>query len=526
MKPLFFASSRLTPSALTKALIGFIALVCISLVSATAWQVSQSKTERIATSKLVVSSIVLAAELQVQSTLQQTDIVLRQLSERVKHDGVGSEQRSRLTNVMAEEALKVEGIQGLFLYDAQGNWIASSFSQDLHEKNIGDSVNFVRHRDVPDDALHIGSAIESRVIDDKVIPISLRLNSANGTFGGVAIATVSVAYFQAFFERMEVDAKGVIFLARDDGELLARRPRLTGSVATNISKGDIFSRYLPHHDSGTAVLTSVVDKVERIYAYRRLAGLPLVAAAGVSYEHVLAPWWAYAYRSFSVVGMIVLFLTFMGILLYRQVRQMIIAERQLSTARNELEVIAQTDSLTLLANRRCFDTALLKEWGRASRNRSQIAIILLDIDWFKQLNDAYGHLQGDECLKHIAQLINFNVNRAGDLAARFGGEEFVILLPDTDLAGAISVAEKIRLSICEALIDHSASPSGIVTISAGVVAINVPEKDGHANALAEVDRLLYRAKSKGRNRVEGGAFPPRMCTQNLVDILPEAPTGL
>jgi diguanylate cyclase (GGDEF)-like protein len=127
----------------------------------------------------------------------------------------------------------------------------------------------------------------------------------------------------------------------------------------------------------------------------------------------------------------------------------------------------------------------------------------LDIDWFKQYNDHYGHLRGDECLRQVSGLIGSCINRAGDLAARYGGEEFVILLPETDLEGALSVAEKVRLSIVNALIDHSASPVGNVTISSGVVAISAPSKDGHSHALEEADRLLYCAKAKGRNRVEG-----------------------
>ncbi|WP_235664210.1 diguanylate cyclase domain-containing protein, partial [Pseudomonas amygdali] len=118
-------------------------------------------------------------------------------------------------------------------------------------------------------------------------------------------------------------------------------------------------------------------------AYRRVSGLPIVAAAGVSCQHVFAPWWAYAYRSMTITGIIILALVLLGVLLYRQIQQLINAEGELNIARNELEIIAHTDSLTHLANRRCFDAALQQEWGRASRNTATIAIILLDIDWFK-----------------------------------------------------------------------------------------------------------------------------------------------
>ncbi|SDI96148.1 diguanylate cyclase (GGDEF) domain-containing protein [Pseudomonas flavescens] len=520
MKSLSFLSTRLPPSTLTKALIGFIILVCLSLILATSWQMNQSRRERLATAKIAVSNIVRAAEQQAQDTVRQADNTLRDLVERVEHDGVAGEQQARMTKLMVEDVVNVEGIQGLFIYDAQGNWVANSFSQGLQTKNNSDRAYFIYHRDNPDAAIHIGSIVESRSTGDMVIPISRRINSAGGEFAGVALATVPVAYFQHFFERMDVDDRGVIFLALDNGELLARRPTLAALMTTNVSKGDIFTRYLPHSDSGTAVITSIVDGVKRIYAYQRLSGLPIVAAAGISYQHVFTPWREYAYRSAALIGMIILVLALLSILLYWQIQQLIAAEAELNAARNALEIIAQTDSLTQLANRRGFDRALEKEWGRANRNHSDVAIILLDIDWFKQFNDHYGHLSGDDCLKQIARLIDVSVNRAGDLAARFGGEEFVILLPETDLAGALSVAEKIRSSIEQALIEHLASPLGKVTISAGVVATTAPDKDSFAAILAEADRLLYCAKSQGRNRVEGRFVHSRQEAGYLARTLP------
>ncbi|MEQ7920343.1 sensor domain-containing diguanylate cyclase [Xanthomonas sp. WHRI 1810A] len=501
MKSFYLTSTRLSPSALTKALIGFIALVCLSLILATAWQMNQSKLERVATAKISVSNIVRAAEQQAHDTVRQADNTLRDLVERVEHDGVAGEQQTRLSKLMAQNVANMAAIQGLFLYDAQGNWVANSFSRGAI--NNSDRAYFSYHRENADGSTHVGSIVKSRSTGDMVIPISRRINAADGTFAGVALATVPVAYFQTFFERMDVDDNGVIFLALNNGDLLARRPTLTALMTTNVAKGDIFTRYLPNSDSGTAVITSVVDGVERIYAYRRVSGLPIVAAAGVSSQHVFAPWWAYAYRSIGMIGIIILALALLGILLYKQIQQVITAEGELNIARAELEIIAQTDSLTHLANRRCFDAALHQEWGRASRNNSVIAIILLDIDWFKQYNDHYGHLQGDDCLMQVARLIGSSVNRAGDLAARYGGEEFVILLPDTDLAGAMSVAEKVRLSIVGALIQHLASPMGNVTVSAGVVAVNAPGKTGCTASLEETDRLLYCAKTKGRNCVEG-----------------------
>ncbi|WP_434674474.1 sensor domain-containing diguanylate cyclase [Pseudomonas sp. R1-15] len=494
--------ARLTPKALSLSLIGFVLLVCLSLILATAWQIVQSSGERVDAAKITVSNIVLAAEQQARDTMLQADNTLRDLAERVAHDGSGPDQQERLAKLMARQVNDIEGVQGLFIFDAQGNWMANSFSEGLQTKNNGDRAYFRYHREHDDQSIHVGSIVESRTTGDMVIPISRRIQTADGAFAGVALATVPVLYFQSFFKRMAVDDEGVIFLALDNGELLARRPTVAALMTTNLSKGEIFSRYLPESDSGTAVIKSIVDGIERIYAYRRLAGLPIVAAAGVSYEHVFAPWWSYVYQSVALVGSIILALAVLGSLLYRQIQQLLVAEYELKIIRKELEVIAHTDGLTSLANRRSFDLAMDKEWKRATRNQTSISVILLDIDLFKQYNDRYGHLSGDDCLVHVANLIAANVNRPGDIAARYGGEEFVVLLPDTELAGAVMVAENIRLSLSNANLQHSASPFEIVTISSGVVSTSRTGEESPKEFLIKADRLLYAAKSKGRNRVE------------------------
>lgn len=492
-------SDRLTPKALSLSLIGFILLVCILLILATAWQLVQSSNERVGAAKIAVSNIVLAAEQQARDTMLQADNILRDLAERVAHDGVGPGQQERLAKLMARQVKTVKGIQGLFIFDAQGYWTANSFSQGLRTKNNSDRAYFIYHRDHDEQSIYIGSIVESRTTGEMVIPISRRIEAADGTFAGVALATIPVSYFQGFFNRVDVDEEGVIFLALDNGELLARRPAVAALMTTNVSKGDIFSRYLPYSDSGTATIKSIIDGIERIYAYRRVSGLPIVAAAGVSYTHVFAPWWLYVYQSAALLGGIILALTFLGGLLYRQIQKLLAAENQLKVVREELEIIALTDSLTSLANRRSFDSAVKKEWDRATRQKSSLSVILLDIDLFKQYNDCYGHLRGDECLTQVAKLIGENVNRSCDVAARYGGEEFVVLLPETELVGAIKVAEKIRRALEQTRIEHSASPFGIVTISSGVVTTCRTGEVLYKDFMAEADRLLYAAKSKGRN---------------------------
>ncbi|HSR66147.1 MAG TPA: sensor domain-containing diguanylate cyclase [Xanthomonadaceae bacterium] len=180
------------------------------------------------------------------------------------------------------------------------------------------------------------------------------------------------------------------------------------------------------------------------------------------------------------------------------------SEEQLAELQRTLERLSYQDGLTGVANRRMFDTVLAREWEAARRTRQPLSLVLFDIDCFKQYNDHYGHLQGDECLRGVAQALLAASTRAQDFVGRFGGEEFVLVLPGTDAAGAVRVAERCRERILALRIAHARSGTGWVTASAGV-ATRVAG-DGDPSALVEeADRRLYQAKQAGRNRVRGEA---------------------
>lgn len=183
-------------------------------------------------------------------------------------------------------------------------------------------------------------------------------------------------------------------------------------------------------------------------------------------------------------------------------RELVEVTQELEAANNRLQQISLTDSLTGLANRRHFDQVLEREWHRASRNHSPLALILVDVDHFKRFNDTYGHQEGDSCLASVAQALGECANRSSDLAARYGGEEFALILPHTDGAGAYAVGEHLLSNVAACAIPHGASSVGpIVSVSAGVASM-VPCDDLSASALiAAADQALYQAKKTGRARV-------------------------
>jgi diguanylate cyclase (GGDEF)-like protein/PAS domain S-box-containing protein len=188
------------------------------------------------------------------------------------------------------------------------------------------------------------------------------------------------------------------------------------------------------------------------------------------------------------------------------------AEQQLEEAYHAVEALAITDALTGLANRRRFDSCLTNEWRRGMRDRTPLSLLLIDVDLFKSYNDSYGHLRGDSCLKQVAESAQDVVMRPGDLVARFGGEEFAVILPGTCNEGATRIAN----NICEALHDrkvaHKENPFGIVTISVGCATMTPQLGHNSATLIELADEALYRSKRNGRNQVSSSQ--DINCTEN------------
>jgi len=180
----------------------------------------------------------------------------------------------------------------------------------------------------------------------------------------------------------------------------------------------------------------------------------------------------------------------------------------LAQKNRELDILAKHDGLTGLANRRYFDEVMEAEIKRAKRSGETLSVILCDIDYFKRYNDYYGHLTGDDCLRHISETIKKIFQRSSDLAARYGGEEFVIILPDTSHEGSARLAEKLRLEIISENMPHASSDiADCVTISIGVASAQVNDEIRSSKWFTkQADTALYKSKENGRNRVTAVFF--------------------
>lgn len=177
------------------------------------------------------------------------------------------------------------------------------------------------------------------------------------------------------------------------------------------------------------------------------------------------------------------------------------AQQKLSLLNEELAALSEMDGLTGIANRRRFDEFYFQAWSRAKREKEPLTLLMIDIDYFKQYNDTYGHVTGDDMIIRTAKLISESVKRTSDLVARFGGDEFIILLSNTDEHGALRVANQIQHSLAASAIPHTRSPLGVATLSIGMSTCIPDRAMTMSEHIQSVDAALYEAKQAGRNRI-------------------------
>ena len=237
-----------------------------------------------------------------------------------------------------------------------------------------------------------------------------------------------------------------------------------------------------------------MDPTPRLYV-RRNGTSPLFIVVGKPLDSILRLWRREAIRIGGIMGALILFVLGTTLFLAREIGRRAEAEEK-------LEELATTDALTGLKNRRKFDHEIDAEWRRAARHGEPVALLMIDADHFKTYNDTYGHQAGDQVLVGIAICISDSVRRAGDCTARFGGEEFAVLLPGNTAADALAVAEAIRHKVEQ----WSAGPM-VTTVSIGIASATPAPGMHWSDLLEAADKALYVAKANGRNQSVVASLP-------------------
>lgn len=483
-------------------------LGCMLLLAFAAWFVWSSRQTQIRQIEVATTNMARMVGVQVETAMKATTMALANVVERVEHDGVGDDALARLQAHLLVLTQTTPELHGIFVYAADGRWLATSLT-GTPQGNNSDRAYFVHHRNHPGRDIYVGRPVRSRSTDVWVLPVSRRIDHADGSFAGVALVTLKVNFFERIYDELDVGKTGTVLLALQDGTVVYRRPFDDKLIGTNLSNGAVFQA-IRQRPSGSDFMVARIDNIERLYSYRRVDDFAFVIAVGQTKDELLGPW-----KRFSMlIGAAVLAIAALFALFARKlIRQFIIRDRldqklraysyDLRRDNLGLQELAHTDTLTRLANRRRFDEVLAHELAHAVRDGTPLALIMLDVDYFKKFNDHYGHPSGDACLQEVGRLLAGQVNRNRDLPTRYGGEEFAVILPDTDLAGAMAVAARLRHEIQALGLPHQLSPFGVVTASLGVAALAPDGNPDAGEMVAQADRHLYQAKRAGRNRIEG-----------------------
>ncbi len=442
-----------------------------------------------------------------EGIVTQSSLLLLGLVERLEKEGNEPEQILRLSALVSRQQPLMPQLSGITIYDKQGRWLMSSNRPIPVGANSSDRAYFIHHRDNASREPFIGPPIRSRANQEWVITVSRRFDDARGDFAGVVAVTLGVENFLRLFGQIDVGQDGAIGLTNTDGTLLVRYPFREQDMGRNFSKSVIFAQYLVDKSVGTASFTSSLDGVERLYAFRKSDKLPLVTTVALGKREALDTWRIEALLSIGVVSSLIVITGIIGLSLLRHIRRRIkveeelrVAQQQLLCSNEQLELLAMRDALTGLANRRCFDQTLAIEARRAKREGGPLALLLIDIDYFKLFNDSLGHVAGDTCLQEVGKILVDCVRRPSDLVARYGGEEMGIIMPNTNSEGAAVVAQTILDRVKQRSIPHKSSPFGLLSVSIGIATASGSELEQTQWLIKSADQALYRAKEAGRGQ--------------------------
>nr|WP_294566667.1 diguanylate cyclase [uncultured Rhodopila sp.] len=498
--------SPLVWSSLRSRTLGIMICVCAALVGTEIWQLWRVYDDNIRQNEIITSNTAQSLAGQAETTLKTADTIVASLVERVEAEGTGPEAKSRLYHLMTSLAAALPAIHEMGIMDRNGDAVVKSLVANPAGLNYAEREYYRHHRTHDDRLPYIGERITSKIDGAQSITVTRRYNNPDGSFGGVVVTSVSLAFFQQMFDRMQAKSGGAISLLADDGAILAHSPALpkgAGQVA-----GELRQHLRDHPDGGSLGYRSGLDGVKRHGSYQHLSHFPLTTLVSQSDWDIQAPWRAE--------------LEWHGIILCCVVIVVIGLGGRAITATNMLEAQALQDSLTGLANRRCFDGRIERETQRAARSGQPVSVIMIDIDHFKDFNDCFGHPAGDECLRMVARAIQGCLRRKGEFAARYGGEEFAVLVAGCDGRHAAALAETMLAAVRGLALRQAGHLDDVVTFSAGV-ATYLPGRDASdARALVErADAALYAAKAAGRNRVATAgslaASPPHE-TAELVSL--------
>lgn len=422
------------------------------------------------------------------------DHSLRAIVDNLKISDIAKADPELRQKILFDRAANAKDMSVMLVIDENGDIALDASANPPRRANLADRAYFQAHKIQADLGLFVGTPLVSRLTGHRMIPLSRRITKADGSFGGVVLGTLKLTYFAKLFDRLGLGPEGAINLYHINGTRIARQPSVESDIGANIAGTSNFERFL-REISGSFVGISARDGVERRYAFTRIGEFPLILDVALATNDIEAEWRAKALVMSVIVGTLCALTMALSLLFGRELKRRAAVEV-------ELAHLSMTDTLTGLPNRRRFDDAFATAWKSARRAHEPLSLLIVDADHFKRYNDRYGHAVGDEVLKGLAHCLSASVYRSEDLVCRVGGEEFAVLLPNTERFAALRTAEAIHKAIAGLSVASAGIAGGSVTVSIGLATAggDSGETRTATDLYHRADMALFEAKAGGRNQ--------------------------
>ncbi|QDM15417.1 GGDEF domain-containing protein [Tardiphaga sp. vice278] len=470
-------TTTLIVTAMLAVVVGFSAIsvnVLLHMRKA-AWELARQSSENLAST----------LDADIRRNIDVYDISLRAVVTNIMIPEIGELSPAIRHLILFDQAATAKHFGPLKVFNAAGHLMIDSSALEPAPDRAVNREYFQVHRTDENGGLFVSHpAADAK--GEMAVYLSRRISGTDGAFGGVVVGSIRLSYFHDLFRRVKLGPEDSLTLIHRDGFVVMRSPFDIAMVGRDL-RGVVGIERIRSEQTGWLEAPGAVDGVPRQFVWRDGGG-PLVTLLGKSLASIYDPWQSDAAWILSAMAVLAIVATGASILLAREMRKR-------SADEHRFALLSITDGLTGLANRRQFDDILQSEWLRNQRNKTSLALLLIDVDYFKIFNDTYGHQGGDRALKQIATTIRHEVQRAADCAARYGGEEFAVILPEATIESAQMVAERIRSAVQAISLDGAH-----ITVSIGIAAVVPASNWQPAELIAATDAALYNAKDAGRNQ--------------------------
>lgn len=496
------------PSAPGKTMIGFLVVSFIVLATTSGWNFWQSYHRQVLEVEQDVINLSVILSRQAEDTFVPIELAIIDTMREI-HGDINSLSAEKITAVLESHRVLLPQIIGLYLFDDKGNLIASTGQGSRYVYNASKRSYFIWNKNNTSEDLFIGQPRISVISGKSVIPVSKRINGKNNEFKGIFLASVDPNYFGRFYSYFSLNYDSILSLLNVDGSPLYVYPNEQKTLIEKYSTGALADKALKSSSVGVGSWHTPFDGQTRVVGYVKLKRYPLIAAASVNKNELQLRWMADNIAAMAVNFLVLISLVFLGTFVLKQIRITVRNEEMLSMMHREVEdqnqvlqELALIDPLTQLANRRRFDLYLEQCLTTAGVEGGDVALAMIDVDFFKRYNDTYGHIEGDRCLAEIGLILRSLPLPTGAQPARYGGEEFSIILPGLSGRQAELMGNEMVEAMRTRAIKHLGSqlPQKIVTVSVGVYSYTSKHPCDAQRLKEGADQALYLAKKKGRNQ--------------------------